>query len=119
MTGDQLGLTQSELAARAGVSVDRVQRPAELGVVQASEADGRFRPIDIQRIRIAEAFAASGLAVEDLGRLIAEGHVTFPNLEAVFGEPIAASDTTFAEFAVSVDRDPPARLHPARPSQPA
>ena len=25
--------------------------------------------------------------------------MTFPNLEAVFGEPIAASDTTFADFA--------------------
>jgi hypothetical protein len=101
-----MGLTQSALAARAGVSLDRVQRLAELGVVQASEEDGSFLPIDIQRIRIAEAFADSGLAVEDLGRLIDEGHVTFPNLEAVFGEPVAASDRTFAEFASSVDRDP-------------
>jgi adenylate cyclase len=101
-----MGLTQSALAARAGVSLDRVQLLAELGVVQASEADGSFLPIDIQRIRIAEAFADSGLAVEDLGRLIDEGHVTFPNLEAVFGEPVAASDRTFAEFASSVDRDP-------------
>jgi class 3 adenylate cyclase len=99
-------LTQAELAARAGVSVDRVQRLVELRVVQASETDGSFRPIDIQRIRVAEAFADSGLAVEDLGRLIDEGHVTFPNLEAVFGEPVAASATTFAEFASSVERDP-------------
>jgi adenylate cyclase len=106
MTTDPLGLTQAELAERAGVSLDRVQRLAELGVVQASEADGRFRPIDVQRIRVAEAFADSGLAVEDLGRLVAEGHVTFPNLEAVFGEPIPASDTTFAEFAAQLGRDP-------------
>ena len=101
-----LGLTQAELAARAGVSLDQVQRLAELGVVQAREADAGFRPIDVQRIRIAEAFADSGLAVEDLGRLVAEGHVTFPNLEAVFGEPIAASDTTFAEFADQIGLDP-------------
>jgi adenylate cyclase len=106
MTTDLLGLTQGELAERAGVSLDRVQRLAELGVVQASEADGRFRPIDVQRIRVAEAFADSGLAVEDLGRLVAEGHVTFPNLEAVFGEPIAASGTTLAEFAARVGLDP-------------
>jgi adenylate cyclase len=46
------------------------------------------------------------LAVEDLGRLVAEGHVRFPNLETVFGEPISASDTTFAEFAAQLDRDP-------------
>jgi hypothetical protein len=96
---DSLGLTEDELAARAGVSLERVKRLAKLGVVQASETDGTFRVIDVQRIRVAEAFVDSGLAVEDLGRLVAEGHVTFPNREVVFGEPIAASDTTFADFA--------------------
>jgi adenylate cyclase len=101
-----VGLTQAELAARAGVSLDRVVQLSELGVVRANEADGSFRPIDIQRIRVAEAFAESGLAVKDLGRLIAEGHVTFPNLEAVFGEPIAASDTTLREFGDVVGCDP-------------
>jgi len=101
-----VGLTQAELAARAGVSLDRVQRLTDLGVIQERAADTSFRPIDVQRIRIAEAFADSGLAVEDLGRLVAEGHVTFPNLEAVFGEPIAASDTTFAAFAGQVGTDP-------------
>ena len=94
------------LAARAAVSLDQVQRLIELGVVQTRGADASFRPIDVQRIRIAEAFVDSGLAVEDLGRLVAEGHVTFPNLEAVFGEPIAASDTTFADFADQNGVDP-------------
>ena len=106
MTADPVGLTQIELASRAGVSVDQVQRLTELGVVQASEADGTFRQIDVQRIRIAEEFADSGMAVEDLGQLVAEGHVTFPNLEAVFGEPIAATDTTFAAFAAEMGREP-------------
>ena len=99
------GLTGAELAERAGVSRERLKRLVEVGVVQPSGAD-RFRPIDVQRIRVADAFVDSGLAVEDLGRLVAEGHVTFPNLEAVFGEPISASDTTFAEFAAELDRDP-------------
>jgi class 3 adenylate cyclase len=101
-----VGLTHAELAARAGVSPDQVQRLAELGVVRAREGDASFRAIDVQRIRIAQAFADSGLAVEDLGRLVAEGHVTFPNLEAVFGEPIAVSDTTFGEFAGRNGVDP-------------
>jgi adenylate cyclase len=101
-----VGLTQADLAARAGVSLDQVQRLTELGVVRAREADASFRPIDVQRIRIAQAFADSGLPVEDLGRLVAEGHVTFPNLESVFGEPVAASDTTFAEFADQMGVDP-------------
>jgi adenylate cyclase len=105
-SADPVGLTQEELAARAAVSIDLVQRLTELGVVQQREADAGFRPIDVQRIRIAGAFADSGLAIEDLGRLVTEGHVTFPNLEAVFGEPIAASDTTFAEFADDVGLDP-------------
>jgi adenylate cyclase len=106
VTTDPPELTDAELAERAGVSLDRVQHLAELGVVQAGQANGRFHPIDVQRVRVAEAFADSGLAVEDLGRLVAEGHVTFPNLEAVFGEPIPASDTTFAEFAAQLGWDP-------------
>src|SRR5215471_5311353 len=89
-TATPVSLTQAQLAARAGVSLEQVQRLTELGVVQASEQDGGFRPIDVQRIRVAEAFVDSGLAVEDLGRLVALGHVSFPNLEAVFGDPIAA-----------------------------
>jgi len=101
-----LGLTQAELAARAGVTHLRVEQLAELGVVSASDRDGSFRPIDVQRIRVAEAFVESGLALEDLGRLVREGHVTFPNLEAVFGEPIGASETTLSEFAAEVGRDP-------------
>jgi hypothetical protein len=44
--------------------------------------------------------------MKDPGRLIAEGHITFPNLEAVFGEPIAASDTTLREFGDVVGCDP-------------
>lgn len=99
------GLTDAELAERAGVSLERLKRLVEVGVVRPSDA-GRFRPIDVQRIRIADAFVDSGLAVEDLGRLVAEGHVTFPNLEAVFGEPISVSDKTFAEFAAELGRDP-------------
>lgn len=105
-TADPGGLTQAELAARAGVSLDQVRRLTELGVVQTREGDAGFRPIDVQRIRIAEAFVDSGLAVEDLGRLVAEGHVTFPNLETVFGEPIASSHTTLAEFADQMGVDP-------------
>jgi adenylate cyclase len=105
MTAGPGGLTQSELATRSGVSLDRLQQLLELEIVQANETDGTFRPIDIQRIRIAEEFADSGLAIEDLGRLVAEGHITFPNLEAVFGEPIAVSDTSLAEFAAEIARD--------------
>ncbi len=99
-------LTSAELAARAGVSSDRVERLVELGVVQPSDERRSFRPIDVQRVRVAEAFVESGLAVEDLGRLVAEGHITFPNLEAVFGEPIPSSDTTLTAFGTEVGRDP-------------
>lgn len=106
MTAGSERLTEAELAARSGVSLDRLQRLMGLGVVQASEEDGGFRSIDIQRIRVAEAFVDSGLAVEDLGRLVAAGYITFPNLEAVFGEPIVAADTTFGEFATELGRDP-------------
>src|SRR5262245_21184045 len=106
MTSSPEGLTAAELAAQAGVSLDRVRRLAALGVVQASGTDGTFRSIDIQRIRVAEAFADSGLEIEDLGQLVQEGHVSFPNLEAVFGDPVAASDTTLGEFAARVGRDP-------------
>ena len=41
-----------------------------------------------------------------LGGSLPRATSQFPNLEAVFGEPISASDTTFAEFAAELDRDP-------------
>ena len=106
MTEERGMLSLPELAARAGVSPDRVERLVELGVVQASDELGGFRSIDVQRIRVADAFVESGLAVEDLGQLVAEGHITFPNLEAVFGEPVASSETTLSAFAAEVGRDP-------------
>lgn len=89
-------LTEAELAARSGTTPDRVALLAELGVVEPDER-GLFSPIDIHRIRIADAFEESGLAVEDLGRLTRAGHVRFPNLAMTFREPVSVSKTTFAE----------------------
>ena len=48
----------------------------------------------VQRIRIADAFVESGLAVEDLGRLVTEGHITFPNLEAAAYSPAMARNSS-------------------------
>lgn len=106
MTVDSERLTKADLAARAGVGLDRVERLIDLGVVEPTDRQGGFRPIDVQRIRIAEAFVDSGLAVEDLGQLVAGGHITFPNLEAVFGVPVPSSNTTLADFAAKVGRKP-------------
>jgi adenylate cyclase len=97
-------LTEAELAARSGTTPDRVRRLVELGVVEPDE-HGFFSPIDIHRIRIADAFEESGLAVEDLGRLTRAGHVRFPNLETTFREPVPVSQMTFAAAARSAGWD--------------
>ena len=51
------GLTDAELAERAGVSLERLKRLVEVGVVRPSDA-GRFRPID--PLRFYEARGAKG-----------------------------------------------------------
>jgi adenylate cyclase len=80
------GLSETELAARAATTPERVRRLADLGILQP-EQDGSFRQVDINRIRLAEALDASGLSLEHLGQAIASGQISLGFLDNLWPEP--------------------------------
>ncbi len=93
------GLSEAELAARAGVDPERIRRMAELGIIERSEGeDGPYRLGDIQRVRVVEAFEETGISLADLGRAIAAGKLSFSFLDMVFPEPSPMSGKTYREL---------------------
>jgi adenylate cyclase len=99
-------MTESELAERAGCAPERVRQLIELGIVKPREADGPYRPSDIQRVRLADAFEVSGIPIEDIAAVMASGHVTLAGLDLMFARPVASLRKTFRELAEEAGRSP-------------
>ncbi|HEX8098791.1 MAG TPA: adenylate/guanylate cyclase domain-containing protein [Actinomycetota bacterium] len=74
-------LSASDVASRAGVTVDFVERLAELGIVAPGEGERPFVPGDIQRTRLARACDQAGLPLEEIGRAVREGKFSFSFLD--------------------------------------
>jgi adenylate cyclase len=91
-------LSETELAGRAGTTVDRVRELAELGIV-APEADGTYRPTGIQRVRFAAALQQSGISLRDISTLISTGRLSFSFIDLLFPTPAAFSGSTYREFS--------------------
>ena len=89
-------LTAEELAERVGVSVGRIDRLVELGILEPTV--GRFPRRDVLRARVVEHLAARGIAPEDVARGLASGELTLGYLEAVGRRP-PRSDRTFEELS--------------------
>src|SRR6266508_3625797 len=75
-------LSETELAARAGTTLEQVRRLAELGIV-SSEPDGSYRLGSLQRIQLAESLERGGVPLDAVGKAIADGRVSFSSLELV------------------------------------
>ena len=108
------GLSETELAVRAGIRPERVRQMAELGLIGVREGeDTSYRPGDIQRIRLLEAFQEAGLSLSDMGRAVSAGRLSLSFLDLVLPEPIAMSEQTLAELCaeVGVPEELVARLH--------
>ena len=101
-----MGITESELAEQAGCAPERVRQLIELRIVKPWEEDGPYRPSDIQRVRLADAFEVSGIPIEDIAAVMASGHVTLAGLDLVFARPVASLRKTFRELAEEAGRSP-------------
>jgi hypothetical protein len=89
-------LSAEELAGRSGVTAEQLRRLVELGIITPTP-QGRYRPSDIQRIRVVDALADAGFASEQLGQLIASTWTpVLPNRSAV----IDSSTTTVRVLVV-------------------
>jgi adenylate cyclase len=107
-------LSGAELADRSGVTAEQLRRLVELGIITPTP-QGRFRPSDIQRIRVVDTLADAGFAPEQLGELIATGAYNLDWTSVVFPEPTAQMTTTLEQTAAAtgLPEDLAARLFDA------
>jgi adenylate cyclase len=107
-------LSSEELADRSGVTAEQLRRLVELGIITPTP-QGRFRPSDIQRIRVVDTLADAGFAPEQLSELIATGAYNLDWASVVFPEPTAQLATTLEQTAAAtgLPQDLTARLFDA------
>ena len=107
-------LSTEELADRSGVTAEQLRRLVELGIITPTP-QGRFRPPDIQRIRVVDTLAEAGFVPEQLSELIATGAYDLDWASVVFPEPTAQLTTTLEETAAvtGLPEDLAARLFDA------
>ena len=95
-----MGFTEEALAQRSGASPERIRRLVQLGVLTPEPGDeAPFRPVDIQRVRVAQTFEDSGFELESLGRAIGSGAISFSLLDLLFPDPASLSDMTYRTLA--------------------
>jgi adenylate cyclase len=93
--------TDRELAALADTTVERVRRMADLKIIEPG-ADG-FDRSDIQLVRVAEAMDGAGVGLDDIGRLIADGHYSMGWGGLLYPEPVPTSALTLGQVCVELD----------------
>lgn len=98
------GLTEEEVAERAGTSVHRVRELASLGLLEPDS--GVFPRRDVMRARVIDELEASGIDAKALADAFASGHLTLGYLESA-GRRFPRSEQTFADLADDLD----VRLH--------
>jgi adenylate cyclase len=97
-------LSGAELAARAGVGEQEIQRLVTHGVlVPRAGRAAPFRAVDVLKIRVARACEEGGLPMEGMARAIRAGHLSFAFLESwPFERWAARGPQTHAELATEV-----------------
>jgi adenylate cyclase len=94
-----------ELAARAGVPMERVETLTRLGILQPDDA-GEYPEWELGVIRLTEAFEEGGISLEAISRAIAEGHFSFAFVQFVFREGYRGlTDETFEEICTRSGAD--------------
>jgi adenylate cyclase len=94
-------ITLPQVAERSGVRQDAVRRFVELGIVP-DRPDGSFRMSDVLRIRLALALEGSGVSLEELGRGIETGHVSFDFADDAMTAPIGLMGRSYREKAAEL-----------------
>jgi len=89
-------LTRVGLAQRSGSSPEFIDGLLELGIL-TPQADGSFTLVDIQRVKLVDALERSGVHVEDLGRAVRSGRLSFAFLDLLFTEPKGYSNKTYKD----------------------
>jgi adenylate cyclase len=94
------GYTRQEVAQRAGVDPDYVDRLVELGILTPDAADA-FSPGDVLRARWLQSFEGAGVPLEGMAAAVRDGALSFSYLDAAAFDRFAGlSGTTFHQLSV-------------------
>ena len=95
------GYTRQEVAQRAGVDPDYVDRLVELGILTPDAADA-FSPGDVLRARWVQNFEGAGVPLEGMAAAVRDGALSFSYLDATAFDRFAGlSGTTFRQLSAS------------------
>src|SRR5918999_4140421 len=93
------GLSREELAERAGVAPDVVDRLVNLGILTAAEGASPFALPDVYRIRLVMACERAGLPVEAIGQAIAAGKLSLSYMDLPNYRWAALTQVTYRQLA--------------------
>jgi adenylate cyclase len=97
-------LSAEGVAELVPCSLEQVKRLEALGVLEPHREDGLFEPAAVHVVRLMDAFEESGVSLDDIGRGVAEGELSFP-LGLFLPDP-APMSKTYDDLGVELDRDP-------------
>lgn len=93
------GLSKKDVADRAGVDPDYVDRLVGLGLLETGTGD-TFSPGDVRRARWVQSFERAGVPLEGLATAVREGTLSFSYLDAAaFDRFGGVTRTTFRELS--------------------
>jgi adenylate cyclase len=93
------GYTRQEVAQRAGVDPDYVDRLVELGILMPDAGDA-FSPGDVLRARWLQSFERAGVPLEGMAAAVRDGALSFSYLDATAFDRFAGlSGTTFQQLS--------------------
>ena len=91
--------SREEVAGRAGVDPDYVDRLVELGILRPGSGN-TFSAGDVRRARWVQSFERAGVPLEGLGAAVRDGTLSFSYLDATaFDRFAGVSGTTFRELS--------------------
>jgi len=91
--------SRQEVARRAGVDPDYVDRLVELGILKPGSG-GTFSPGDARRARWVQSFERAGVPLEGIAAAVRDGTLSFSYLDATaFDRFPGVSSTTFRELS--------------------
>ena len=93
------GYSRQEVAQRAGVNADYVDRLVELGILTPGTADG-FSPGDVLTARWVQGLERAGVPLEGMAAAVQDGSLSFSFMDvAAFDRFPALSNVTFHELS--------------------
>ena len=98
------GISAEQVAELVPCSLEQVRRLEELGILGPHREDGLFEPAAVHVVRLMDAFEEAGVSLDDIGRGVATGELSFP-LGLFLPDP-APMSKTYEDLGAELDRGP-------------